>query len=149
MRVILTKKEKRNMMNIGPQIKRLRKHKKISLTELAKTSGVQIATLSRIENGKMTGTLQCHFMVAKALGVDVTELYHGLQDEETLPIVADEDNIEPVSAPNDKISREILARQSTYKKMLPAIIRIDPKGSSSDEKYMPGSERFIFVLEGS
>lgn len=136
------------MMNIGSQIKKIRKLKKISLTELAQTSGVQIATLSRIENGKMTGTLESHFQISKALGLEITELYQGIQEEESLPVSAD-DAIEVVSAPNDTVSREILTRQASSKRMLPVLVKIAPKSSGNIEKNSPGSERFIFVLDGS
>ena len=44
-------------MLIGKRVKELRKARNMSLSELAKLSGVQIATLSRIENLKMIGTL--------------------------------------------------------------------------------------------
>ncbi len=135
-------------MNIGIQIKKIRKLKKISLTTLSQDSGVQIATLSRIENGKMTGTLQSHFMIAKALGLDISELYQGMQENESIPIISEE-NIEAISAPNEKVSREILSRQATSKRMLPTLIKIEGKGISGIEKFPPGSERFVWILEGS
>ena len=135
-------------MNIGAQIKKIRKLKKMSLTTLSQDSGVQIATLSRIENGKMTGTLQSHFMIAKALGLDISELYQGMQEDDSIPVISEE-NIEAISAPNEKVSREILARQATNKRMLPSLIKIDNKGITNIEKYQPGSERFVWVLEGT
>jgi len=135
-------------MNIGIQIKKLRKLKRISLTTLAQESGIQIATLSRIENGKMTGTLQSHFMIAKALGLDISELYQGIADDNSLPVIS-EDNIEAISAPNEKVSREILSRQASTKRMLPTLIKIEGKGASNMERYQPGSERFIWILEGT
>ena len=66
-------------MYVGDRIKGLRKEKKLKLKELAEKSGVQIATLSRIEHKKMTGTLDSHAKIAQALGVDVTELYRELK----------------------------------------------------------------------
>lgn len=135
-------------MNIGAQIKKMRKLKKLSLTTLSQDSGVQIATLSRIENGKMAGTLQSHFMIAKALGLDIAELYQGMQEDDSLPVISEE-NIEAISAPNEKVSREILARHATNKRMLPSLIKVDGRGATNIEKFQPGSERFIWVLEGS
>ena len=41
------------MIRLGKTIKRLRKARKLSLTEIARLSGIQLATLSRIENNKM------------------------------------------------------------------------------------------------
>ena len=47
-------------MYIGEKLHAIRKAKRISLTELSEKSGVQMATLSRIENKKMVGTLESH-----------------------------------------------------------------------------------------
>ena len=70
-------------MYIGKRVQELRKVRGMSLTELAEKSGVQIATLSRIENMKMTGTLESHMNIARALGVDVTQLYSAIIREES------------------------------------------------------------------
>ncbi len=44
-------------MFIGTKMHALRKAKKLTLTDLARKSGIQLATLSRIENLKMVGTI--------------------------------------------------------------------------------------------
>ncbi len=136
------------MLQIGQQVQRLRKLKKISLTELATTSGVQIATLSRIENGKMTGTVESHIQIAQSLGVDITELYQTLRPEDAVPVTP-KDRLEVISAPNDKVATELLTRQSASKKMLPSLIRIHGKSSTTTDKGIPGSEKFIFILDGT
>ncbi|MFH0754317.1 MAG: cupin domain-containing protein [Candidatus Omnitrophota bacterium] len=136
------------MQDFGSHIQSLRKSQRLSLSELAKNSDVQIATLSRIENGKMTGTLSSHMRIAKALGIDITELYQGLQETAPDPIKSEE-TLETASIVNDKVSCEILTRQVTSKKMLPAIIKIEGKGTTSQERRESASERFLFVLEGS
>lgn len=61
------------MMRLGNTIRRLRKAQKLTLTELAKRSGIQMATLSRLENNKMVGTLSCHIELARALGMKLSE----------------------------------------------------------------------------
>lgn len=136
------------MKQIALQIQRLRKLRKMSLTDLARESQVQIATLSRIENSKMTGTVQSHFQIARALGVDIAELYQNIQEDTAVPLVEGE-KLEIMASPNDKVSTEILSRQAASRKMLPTLIRIAPKGTSTPDKGAPGSERFVFVLSGS
>jgi transcriptional regulator with XRE-family HTH domain len=135
-------------MKIGQQIERLRKLKKMSLTQLAKDSGVQIATLSRIENNRMTGTLDSHVAIAKALGVDITELYQNLQKEDPLKAGQGE-TFTAISSSDGKTSQEILARQVSSKKMLPMLVKIEPKGSTAVEALPGGTERFVYVLEGT
>ena len=136
------------LKEIGAHIRHIRKIKKISLTELSKVSGVQIATLSRIENGKMTGTLESHLKISKALGVSITELYQGLQETVLSPVKA-EDSPETLVAANDKVSCEILSRQAASKKMLPVLIKMNGRAATDPQQGEPGAERFIFVLEGT
>ena len=49
---------------------------------------------------------------------------------------------------NEKASSEILTGNISNKKMLPVVLRIDIDGKTSIEQNQPGSEKFIFVLEG-
>jgi transcriptional regulator with XRE-family HTH domain len=65
-------------MYIGKKVQELRKAKGMSLSELASKSGVQIATLSRIEHQKMVGTLESHIHIARALDVDLCGLYRDI-----------------------------------------------------------------------
>jgi transcriptional regulator with XRE-family HTH domain len=138
-------------MLIGKRIKELRESKDISLTQLAKTSGVQIATLSRIENMKMTGTLESHLNIAKALGVDLIGLYGEVKTEEQAPLppaISKPQAVAESFTYNDRASYEILTSQLLKKKMLPILLRIDPQGKTNMEQGPAGAERFVFALEG-
>jgi len=135
-------------MLIGKRIKELREKQNMTLTELAKQSGVQIATLIRIENNKMTGTLESHNRIAKALGVDITNLYQNITLNDTEKSSPDEKTSTETYAYNDKASYEILTTKILNKKMMPVILRIEPGGQTSVEQYQPGSERFVFILKG-
>ena len=66
-------------MNIGKRLNELRNEKKMSLKELSEESKVAMSTLSRIEHGTMTGTLESHMSVCKALGVSLAEFYKGIE----------------------------------------------------------------------
>lgn len=138
-------------MLIGKHLKELREHKGISLKDLSEKSGVQIATLSRIENLKMTGTINSHISIAKALGVELVELYaEGQHDEATAQnaqINKPQAAVESFTY-NDRASYEILTSQLFKKKMMPIILRIDPDGKTNSEQNPAGAERFVFILEG-
>jgi transcriptional regulator with XRE-family HTH domain len=136
---------------IGKRIKELRSEQKISMTELSKKSGVQLATLSRIENQKMTGTLESHMQIAQALGVGLPDLY---QDVEAPASGKNEVDIRIKEANADifnyreKSSYEILTNKLLNKKMMPILLKIDAGGRTNTEQGKPGSEKFVFVLEG-
>ncbi len=136
-------------MQIGKRIKDIRENQKMTLTDLSQKSGVQIATLSRMENLKMTGTLESHMNIAKALGVDLVELYQDMRQDEAK---AEAPHVQQATAEsftyNDRASYEILTNKLLAKKMLPIILRIEAGGATNPEQNAKDSERFVFVLEG-
>ena len=69
-------------MEVGSKIRMLRKEKNMTLEELSNESGVALATLSRIENNKMNGTMHSHLNICKALKVSISELYKELENED-------------------------------------------------------------------
>jgi quercetin dioxygenase-like cupin family protein len=109
-----------------------------------------LATLSRIENGKGTGTFRTHQRIADALEVPLPELYRGLADPESEATL-----IEPASEEaetftyDEKTSATLLTRQVTAKQMLPQMLILQPEGKTSQEQYAPGTERWLFGLEGT
>lgn len=56
-------------------IEKIRLEKELSLSELARRSGVSKAHLSYLESGERTPTLQTLCKIAKALGVPAAELF--------------------------------------------------------------------------
>ena len=57
-----------------PRLRRLREAKLISQEELAKRSGVNVTTISRLESGRTTARFSTIHKLAGALGVDPQEL---------------------------------------------------------------------------
>src|SRR5271170_313381 len=134
-------------MYIGEMLHAIRKAKRISLTELSENSGVQLATLSRIENKKMVGTLESHIQIAKALGIDVTELYKGLSQQNAIIDFGNDKNTD-LFTHSDEASFEILTKNIMNKKMMPTLVRIEEGGKTNKEQNQGGAEKFIFVLDG-
>lgn len=52
---------------VGARLRALRCAKRLRLSDLAAASGVDMATISRMERGKTTGTLACQFRLTQAL----------------------------------------------------------------------------------
>ena len=106
-----------------------------------------MATLSRIENKKMIGTLESHMQIAKALGIDVTELYKGLSHQNAIIDFGRDKNTD-VFTHSDEASFEILTKNIMNKKMMPTLVRIEESGKTNKEQAQGGTEKFIFVLDG-
>ncbi len=137
-------------MKLGEKLKLLRKEKDLTLDKLAQASGVAKATLSRIENGVTSGNLNTHLKICEALGVNLGELYKGLESVEEKVVAFDEKNIKEaeVFSYDDKVSSIILAKQTGKKKMLPQLLIIEPQKGTPVEENQPGTDKFIYCLEG-
>jgi len=136
-------------IGIGKRIHSLRKEKNMTLEELSKQSGVALATLSRMENGKMPGTLTSHQKICKALGASIGDLYRELEDEvKTVEMVSEKKRTEHfVHAHNAKY--ELLVTKTLDKKIMPLMIKIAPEGKTQEEKNSPGVEKFVYMLTGT
>jgi len=135
-------------MEIGNIVKGLRKEKKMTLAELSAKSGVAVATLSRIENGKMTGTLDSHINISKALEVALPDMYRDLSDSRKTLEVREKRKGPEVLSHNKKFSSEILASNTLNKKMMPAMMRIEKGGATTRQETRIGIEKFVYIVEG-
>lgn len=135
-------------MKIGKKIRSLRKAQKITLNELSKKSGVQIATLSRMEHDIMTGTLESHTAICRALGISFSNFYREVEEEhKTLSVMKRKEKRQSFPHPK-KSTTEILAAKVMGKKMMPLLIKIQKNGETRREESKVGAEKFIYVLDG-
>ncbi len=137
---------------IGQRLRAIRKAQRVTLVELAKSAGVDSATISRIETGRMTGTLESHMKIARALGVKFTQLYSGVEEAQAKGSVA----VQPAGARTEvyvheagKASLSMLTTDILKKKLMPVLVTIEPGGSTQQEEARVGTEKFIYVLEGA
>jgi len=64
----------RTLDAVGPRLRRLRRQRDLTLSELAEQTGISISTLSRLEAGLRRPTLQQLLPLARAHGVSLDEL---------------------------------------------------------------------------
>jgi putative transcriptional regulator len=130
-------------LQIGVKLKLLRGN--MTQAELARRSGVDKAIISKIESGKMSGTIECHRRLAGVFGLKLSELYAFLEDEKPEPA-----EFRPGNQKADLYQDflQILTTIPLAKKILPAFMVLKP----DEERSLPESskqlERFIIVLEG-
>ncbi|MCM8794736.1 MAG: XRE family transcriptional regulator [Candidatus Omnitrophica bacterium] len=138
-------------MRIGMKIRALRKEQGLSLEQLSAKCGVALATLSRIENDKGSTTFRTHKKIADALDVPVVELFKGIEPKQEVdlaePHTADDEA--DTFTYDEKTAALLLTHQVSGKHMLPQLLILQPGGKTSLEQYRPGTERWLFVLEGS
>lgn len=136
-------------VEIGERIRTLRKQRGFSLEQVSAKSGVALATLSRIENGKGPGTFRTHRKIADAFGLSLTDFYRDIQpqEQEASVLAAHSDEAESFTY-DAKASAIFLARQVSGKQMLPQMIILQSGGRTALEEYPLGTERWVFGLLG-
>lgn len=71
--------EARMAQALGTQLRTLRQANRLTIVDLARAAGMDGATISRIESGRMLGTVVSHVKLAAALGVPLAQLYADLE----------------------------------------------------------------------
>ena len=136
-------------MNIGEIIHSIRNERKLTLAELSSKSGVALATLSRIENDKMTGTLESHMQIASALGVSLPELYRNIAiPKKDVELQTKKDRTD-VFLYSNRSTSEMLVSNVMNKKMMPLLMKISAGAVSHKEETKPDVEKFIYILDGN
>ena len=67
-------------LKAGETLRDIRKQRRISLKKMFKITGIQMATLSRMENNKMPGTLEHYSNISRVLGLRLSELFTRLEN---------------------------------------------------------------------
>jgi transcriptional regulator with XRE-family HTH domain len=137
------------MKGLGQRIKDLRKAKNLTIVEVAKSTGIDQATLSRIENGKMTGTLDSHRKIAETLGLRLPDLYETvIHQSAELGDKKVAKKLETFSHSSGAVA-ELLTTNVLQKRMMPVLLKLKVKGHTETEEYPLPTERFVMVLKGS
>ena len=137
---------------IGARIRQLRQERGVTLMKLAALTKIDLATLSRIETGHMSGTLESHFKIATTLGVKLPDLYAGIEAARTKDAVivqrpAQRSEIY-VHAPG-KATVTMLTTDILKKNSMPVLMTLEPGGATQHEECRVGVEKFLYVLEGT
>ena len=137
-------------MELSHKLRTLRKQARFTLEALAQKTGLGLGTLSRLENGKAGGNVKTHMKLAEAFGISLAELYQDVQPTTNGPIpIAPASEEAETFAFDEKASAILLAKQVLGKNMLPQLLVLQPGGATHAEQNRPGTERWLFVLEGS
>lgn len=135
---------------LGGRIKLLRQKEQMTLAELSERSGVAISTLSKIESGQSTGSVDTIFKIARGLGV----LFDNLFNLATPPILNGRwvatRKTEAEAVATEHYDYAVHAAGLVNKHMLPLVMTIKTRTPPplKDWSTHPGEE-YVLVLEGA
>lgn len=123
----------------------------MTLSALSESSGVSVATLSRVENGQINGSVDTIFRIARGLGV----LFDNLLASPSPGTSGTERRVITTRADAQRFPTEIYdyfvhSRELVRKSMLPLIMRIKTREAPSFLDWSThGGEEFVLVLRGA
>ena len=138
-------------MEIGKLIKELRTNMKMTQAELARKSGVDFTTISKLEKGSRPGNVTTHRKLAEALGITLSELYRKIEEPSrpVLEVNSIGKHKTDTFYYNKKAISQILLERISSHKMVPEILLLEKTGVTHMEQKPRGTEQFIFILEGN
>jgi DNA-binding transcriptional MerR regulator/quercetin dioxygenase-like cupin family protein len=126
---------------LGPQLRRLRLARHLSLATVTRDVGISVAFLSAIERGQMSASVSTLRRLARFYGMNILSLYEASGNN--LHRVRPQDRKVLEAGPG--VRMELLAWGDTV--MEPHLFRIAP-GAGSGEAYLHEGEEFLYVLRG-
>jgi transcriptional regulator with XRE-family HTH domain len=130
---------------VGQRLRVLRKARKLSIRSLAEISGLSVNTLSLIENGKTSPSVNTLHQLAKSLNVSITAFFENeprakrvvyQKAGERQQIVFSQGQMEKLSEGMPILGSE------------PFITKLEPKASSGESPIIYAGREFIYCLEG-
>jgi transcriptional regulator with XRE-family HTH domain len=140
------KKVEANLVSehVGHQLRAMRKARRLSIRSLAEISGLSVNTLSLIENGKTSPSVNTLSQLAQSLNVPIPAFFEIKRKRqiayqktgERKQIVFAQGQLENLSEGMPRMGSE------------PFIMRLEPNASSGAEPIIYGGRQFIYCLEG-
>jgi transcriptional regulator with XRE-family HTH domain len=132
--------------SLGAQIRAVRAGRGLSISELARRSGMSQSFLSQVEAGKTDISVGRFVRLAQALDVDVTELLgEGARAGES--VVREEDQAE-LPTPSAGLLLRLLAPSIDHARTN-AVGTLEPGAVAEPAERNIGSESLVYMLEGT
>jgi transcriptional regulator with XRE-family HTH domain len=134
---------------IGKQIKSLRTARNLTLEALAAKTGYTKGYLSKVENSDRSPPVSTLIVIAKALGVTVSQIFEEEVPEGRCSLVRQNER-QSMARPGAAFgyAYETLAHKYPDKKMEPAILTI-PVHATEKTVFQHDGEEMLLVLEGA
>lgn len=138
--------ESESDLQVGRRLRELRARRGLSLRALAEQSGLNYNTLSLIENGRTSPSVNTLRQLARALGAPMSAFFE--QEEESPQVVFQKDGQRP-SVELEGSRFDDLSGGLRLSGGQPLLVSLPPGAESSAEPVTHGGQELLFCLEGT
>ena len=132
-------------IDVGGRLRMLRAGAGLSIRALAEMSGLNVNTLSLIENGKTSPSVSTLQQLAGALGVPVTEFFETAQGSKT--VIHQKSGERPRALFAHGVMEDLGAGMSRFGAE-PLIVTLEAQADSGKNPIVHTGREFVFCLEG-
>ena len=132
-------------IDVGARLRMLRAGAGLSIRALAEMSGLNVNTLSLIENGKTSPSVSTLQQLAQGLGVPVTEFFQTVEGDKT--VVHQQNGERPRAAFAHGVMEDLGAGMSRFGAE-PLIVTLEAKADSGANPIVHTGREFVYCLEG-
>jgi transcriptional regulator with XRE-family HTH domain len=138
------------LLDIGKRIKKIRKEKKLIISQVANDAGVSNGLISKIENGRTIPSLPVLFNIIGALQIEVSTFFDGMKRENIINYIVTRQDA------YTEIEKEVEAEGFIYKfifnKSLKSIgfeaVILEVMPNSKRDKITTDAYEFKYMLKG-
>ncbi len=131
--------------HVGRQLRAMRKARRLSIRSLAEMSGLSVNTLSLIENGKTSPSVNTLFQLGRSLNVPVASFFEiERQDKVVYQKAGERRQIVFAQGQLESLGGEGMPRMGSE----PFVTSLEPNASSGAEPIVYPGRQFIYCLEG-
>jgi len=130
---------------VGIKIREIRSTRRLSLRRLAQRSGLNINTLSLVENGKSSPSVSTLQQLAVALDVPITAFFTSEPDQKRVVFMPH--NSRPQAA-FGAACMENLGKDLAGNAVQPFVVTLDKGGTSGSEMVVHTGHEFVYCLSG-
>ena len=137
---------------MGRRLRAERKHRQLTLRQVAERSGVSLPTLSKMELGQVSISYEKFVAVARALGIDMAQFFEPevAGGQQTAPTFTHTVLDQAPTYTSDHYDHVMLAAEFPHKKMTPVYSRIQTRDLSEFRQYnRHAGQEFLIVLSGT
>jgi transcriptional regulator with XRE-family HTH domain len=136
--------------SVGEHIKEVRKQRKLTLQKVAEISGISVAMLSKIENGRIHPTFYTLLQILLSLKVDLNEFFANISTTKDLPsyfLIKKQDYRPIQKEASTGFNYELIFKRAIESSTVEfSLLHLDPQAKR--KKVTTAGYEFLFLISG-
>lgn len=131
--------------NVGPRIRAMREQRKLSMRALAERCALSVNAISLIERGENSPTVSSLHLLARALGVSITEFFEDSHEHAVVHVK----HGQRLTAQGTGVLMESLGIGLRNQQLEPFMVTVEPGAGGSGEPIVHAGQEFVYCVSGT